>query len=140
MAILFILIDLCLEHLNLCISGFALKACLTPIPDETLFLQRLKLDGLSVVRISFSTSPCEMPNCSLMMSKVVLSSQAISTILSFSKSLKYFKFSSLYCILSFVSIKHSHLRVKLVSSSGNRTQEQINAGKNNSIESTETII
>ena len=60
------------------------------MPDETLFLQRLKEEGRSVERISFSTSPCEMPNCSLMMSKVVLSSQAISTILSFSKSLKYF--------------------------------------------------
>lgn len=60
--ILLLLITLCLLHLKRLISSFLFFKCFWLTPEFTLFLQSLKLDSFSSLRISSITSDSLTPN------------------------------------------------------------------------------
>ncbi len=89
---------LCLLDLKRQIPLIRFLRCFWLTPEFTLFLQSLKLDSLSSVRISSITSDSLVPNWNVMASKGVRSSQAISMIRSISRL-----FNSLFFIRYFIS-------------------------------------
>lgn len=86
--ILFCEIVLCREHLNRSISSDRFFRCFWLTPLLTRFRHSLKLDDFRDLLINLMTCCSERPNCALMASKGVRSSQAISMTLSVSSSVK----------------------------------------------------
>ena len=82
--ILFIDMDFCRLHLKRVMSGFLFCACFLLMPLFTRLRQRLKLLRFNSLLIIAITSLSEKPNCALIASNGVRSSQAISMILSIS--------------------------------------------------------